>query len=150
MKDACRPFVVLLHAAEGIAKDKPADRIAATSRAVRIQLTALVSIRNVELREIAKACHLNVVGGLEEVCALDGPIGYETCAISALGTQSKRRVKRASNTRTCMHHETSYDSVSPIVEFEPSVYGGAQRHYSTRQESTDTTYEWRSQSLAES
>ena len=49
-----------------------------------VQLTPFISSRNVDECQIANTSSLNIVRGLDEVCAGDGTIGNEVSAIARL------------------------------------------------------------------
>lgn len=55
-------------------------------RTVRVELAALVALRDVDFREVAHTSDLNVVRSLDEVRASDGALGHDACAVAGLDT----------------------------------------------------------------
>jgi hypothetical protein len=67
VRDERGPFVVLNIRAMNVAVNKAANGVAHTRGTVRVELTTVVTIWNVDLREVTSASDLNVSGSLGEV-----------------------------------------------------------------------------------
>ena len=61
-------------------------RLTVAIRTMRVELASSVALRDVYLRQIADAGHLNVIGGLDEVRAGDGARGNHSGSVSRLDT----------------------------------------------------------------
>lgn len=68
-------------------------------RAVRVELAALVAGGDVDLREVADAGDLDVVGGLDEVGAGEGAVGGDAGAVAGLDAPGDLDALRVANDR---------------------------------------------------
>ena len=78
------PLVELLPGAKHIAVNETADGVAVPVGAVVVELAPLVRGGDVDLGEVALAGDLDVLGGLYEVDALEGALGYHAGAVVGL------------------------------------------------------------------
>ena len=78
------PLVELLPRAKDVAVNEAADGVAVTVGAVVVELASVVAAGDVDLREVALAGNLDVLGGLHEVDAFEGALGHYTRAVAGL------------------------------------------------------------------
>lgn len=64
---------------------------------MRVEFTSLVTLRNVDLRQVTNTGYLDVVGSLDEVRARDGAVGDDTRAVAALEAPRDLDTLRVSN-----------------------------------------------------
>lgn len=79
-----RPLVNLLQRAECAREHETADRIAVAICTVGVEFAASVTGRNVDAREIANACDLNVVWSDHDMRTSNGAVWDESCSVSTL------------------------------------------------------------------
>lgn len=79
------PFLVLHHlAAVRAPEDESTDRVAITVSTVRVKLSSRITFRNADLGEVALACDLNIVRGLDPMRAQNSTVRDQASAVSVL------------------------------------------------------------------
>lgn len=102
VRHVVRPLVHLhILARERVREHEPADRVAVPVCAVWIELAASVARRDVDLRQVADAGDLDVVGSLHEMRALDRVRWDGTCAIAVLETPRDFNTLGVADSRIC-------------------------------------------------
>ena len=94
-------------------------RLTVAIRTVRVELASSVALRDVYLRQIADAGHLNVIRGLYEVCAGDGTVGDEPCPVAGLDAPCDLDTLGFSNSRASAGLRRAVDTpVINTVDFD--------------------------------
>ena len=78
------PLVELLPRAKDVAVNETTDGVTVTVGAVVVELASVVAPGDVDLREVALAGDLDVLGGLYEVDACEGALGHHAGAMAGL------------------------------------------------------------------
>ena len=92
-----RPLVVLQTRPERITIYKTSDGVSVPTRPMRVQLPALIALRDVHRRKVTNARHLHVVRRLHEMHALQSPIRDRARATAGLGAPRDLFLLRVAN-----------------------------------------------------
>jgi len=84
VRHVIRPLVVLQAIAKRISIHKPSNRVPIPVCSMRVELPSIVSLRDVELRQVADASDLHVVRCLHEVYASQRVVRDDACAVARL------------------------------------------------------------------
>lgn len=83
-----RPLMVLQAISEGVSVHQSTNRVPIPIRAVRVELASIISLRDINLREVPDTSDLDIVGSLHEMDALQRAIRDGTRATTRLGAPS--------------------------------------------------------------